>query len=309
MGDKLRFIPLYERSALFQLFFSLLIVLCAGLILFSVFLLSGTIIFNTNLALLENPSSVAGKDGIGFIKYILISQDISFFIVPAIILLIKLKKPDQQGIFNVKIPPADELILVVLLSFCLFPITAFTGQINSGMNLPDWLSGIEQWMKEKEDNADNLLDVIISQGNFGVIVLNLLIMSVLPAIGEELIFRGVFQKILSKLFRSGQVAVWITAFVFSAIHFQFFGFLPRFILGLVFGYLFLWSGNLFLPILAHFVNNAVPTIGSSIQNLDKITSVADLTIWKQIILLPLPVLISIMILLYFRNKESEKLSG
>ena len=283
--------------------------MCTGLILFTAFLLAGTLIFYTDLQVLENPSSVSGENGIAFLKYVLISQDISFFIVPAIIILIKLKPLNQTGISDLKIPHLDEILLVVLLSFCIFPITNFTGQINAGMNLPDWLSGVEQWMIEKEDNIDNLLELLITQGTIGAVILNIVIMSVLPAIREELIFRGVFQKILYRLFRSGQAAVWVTAFIFSAIHFQFFGFLPRFILGLVFGYLFLWTRNLWLPILAHFVNNAVPTISASTRDLEKITSTADLSVWKQIIIIALPVLLSLIILLHFRNEGRKKFSG
>ena len=309
MSDKPSLIPLYDRSPFTQLTVSLLIVMCTGLILFTAFLLAGTLIFNTDLQVLENPSSVSGENGIAFLKYVLISQDISFFIVPAIIILIKLKPLNQTGIFDLKIPHLDEILLVVLLSFCIFPITNFTGQINVGMNLPDWLSGVEQWMIEKEDNIDNLLELLITQGTIGAVILNIVIMSVLPAIGEELIFRGVFQKILYRLFRSGQAAVWVTAFIFSAIHFQFFGFLPRFILGLVFGYLFLWTRNLWLPILAHFVNNAVPTISASTRDLEKITSTADLSVWKQIIIIALPVLLSLIILLHFRNEGRKKFSG
>lgn len=132
-------------------------------------------------------------------------------------------------------------------------------------------------------------------------ILNVLIIAVIPAIGEELIFRGVFQRIFYDLFKSGHVAVWITAFVFSAIHFQFFGFVPRFILGLVFGYLFLWSGTLWLPVISHFVNNAVPVIGAYIQGWDNVSSPPEITLWKKIIELSLPIIISIIILLLFQE--------
>ena len=98
-------------------------------------------------------------------------------------------------------------------------------------------------------------------------------LAVLPAIGEELIFRGVFQKIFYDFFKSGHMAIWVTAFLFSALHFQFYGFIPRLILGLVFGYLFFWSGTLWLPVLSHFVNNAVPVIGVYIQGWDNCQSI------------------------------------
>ena len=308
MADKQSLIPLYERSPVSQLVMSLLIVMGAGLILFSCFLLAGTFIFDANLRLLENLSSSVGKNETAFLKYMLISQDISIFIVPAIIILKRLKPADQRGFSDLECPTIDDLFLVVLLAFCIFPVTSFTLQINSGMDLPDWLSGVEKWMIEKENSATRLLDIFMAPCTFWTMILNVMIIAVLPAIGEELIFRGVFQKLFHKLFRSGNVAVWVTAILFSTIHFQFYGFLPRFILGLIFGYLFLWSGKLWLPILAHFVNNAVPTIGACIQHLDKVNANPDFPVWKQMIFLPLPVIISFIILLYFRNKGREKIS-
>jgi uncharacterized protein len=129
-------------------------------------------------------------------------------------------------------------------------------------------------------------------------------LAVIPAIGEELIFRGVFQKIFYDLFKSGHLAIWVTAFAFSALHFQFFGFIPRFILGLVFGYLFYWSGTLWLPVISHFVNNAVPVIGAYIQS----KGCFGILSWEQIIILPLMVIISIFILRYFRNKSKKSFS-
>jgi membrane protease YdiL (CAAX protease family) len=80
--------------------------------------------------------------------------------------------------------------------------------------------------------------------------------AVLPAVGEELLFRGVIQKLFSKITRSHHWGIWISAILFSALHLQFYGFIPRLLLGAMFGYLLVWSGSLWLPILAHFINNA-----------------------------------------------------
>jgi membrane protease YdiL (CAAX protease family) len=303
MDDNHSHSTLYEKTPLYQLFASLVIVLGAGILLFIIFLGAGIFIFDTDIRVLENPSLAVGGKDIAFLKYILISQQISFFIVPALIILNKLKSGHLAGLMDMKMPRINEIALVVVLAFCLFPITGFTGELNSTMHFPDWFSGVGQWMIEKEDSAARLLDTIMAPDTFWAMILNLLMIAVLPAIGEELIFRGVFQKNLSKLFRSGHLAIWVTAFLFSAIHLQFFGFVPRFILGLVFGYLFFWSGTLWLPVIAHFVNNAVPVLGAFIFGWNKVNTPSDIPLWKQMIVLPLPVLISIAILLYFRNKS------
>ena len=300
-------VPLYDRSPSCQLLIALLIVLGTGLLLFSALILAGTFIFGTDLGLMKNASSAVGENETAFLKYILISQDISVFIVPAIIILTILKPDNQTSIFDVKTPGINEVFLVVLLMICIFPITSCAGEINSGLTLPAWLSGVEKWMVEKEDNATHLLKVIIKTDSLGGLILNVLILSALPALGEELIFRGVLQKILCKLFRSGHLAVWMTAIIFSAIHLQFFGFLPRFILGLVFGYLFLWSRNLLLPVLAHFVNNAVPTIGEYIQGMKEMNPPSDISLWKQMLILSFSLLVTLIILFYFRNKSRREL--
>ena len=82
----------------------------------------------------------------------------------------------------------------------------------------------------------------------------------MPAIGEEFFFRGVLQRLFSEWFRNAHVAIIVTAFIFSAIHFQFYGFIPRFLLGLFLGYMFYWSGTLWLPIIIHFINNGLAVL-------------------------------------------------
>jgi len=309
MSNKRSHSEFYDKSPLYQLFVSLLIILAVGLLLFSLFLLAGKFIFGADLGLPGNPALANGGKELAFLRYILISQDISFFIVPAVIILIKLNPGCQTGIINIKMPQITDVILVVLLAFCLFPVTSFTGQLNSGMDLPDWLSGVEQWMKEKEDYATHLLDMLMTPDSFGAMILNILMIAVMPAIGEELIFRGVFQKIFQNLFNSAHISVWVTSFLFSTIHFQFFGFVPRFILGLVFGYLFLWSKSLWLPVISHFTNNAVPTVGAYMKGWETINAPADLSLWKQLMGVTVPAIIGIVILVYFRNKAGKNRSA
>jgi membrane protease YdiL (CAAX protease family) len=269
-------------------------------------LLAGTLFFDGDFGnLLGNTIAEVGEKDIKFLRYLLISQQISLFIVPAIIILTLMKPDHQTGLRALIMPRINEVVVVIVLAFCIFPITSFTGELNSWMHLPDWLSGVEQWMTEKEDYATRLIDMLLTPDTFWIMILNVIMIAVIPAIGEEFIFRGVFQKILSNLFKSGHLAIWVTAFVFSILHFQFFGFIPRFILGLVFGYLFFWSGTLWLPVISHFVNNVVPVIGAYILGWEKFNAPLDMPLWKQIIGLPLPIIISLIILIYFRNKSKR----
>ena len=307
MNDNRSHLSLYKRSPLIRLTISLLIVIVFGMAFLTVMFLAGALVFGIDpSAVSENFLTGVGETNTGFLRYIMIMQDICLFIVPAIIILFLIKPPFQKSIAGFKIPPVNEIVLVIILAFCIFPVTSFTGELNSGMHLPGFLSEVEKWMVEQEDYADSLIGLLIASDTFWMMLLNLLIIAVLPAIGEELIFRGVFQKIFYGFFKSGHPAIWITAIIFSTLHLQFFGLIPRVILGLVFGYLYFWSGTLWLPVLAHFINNAVPVIGEYISGVQIVTSQPESPIWNQVLVLPVPVIAGGLILWYFRNKSKEK---
>lgn len=129
---------------------------------------------------------------------------------------------------------------------------------NESIRLPESLRGLEQWIQQTEAQAELLLQGFLTykNGAWQVLLLNLLVLAILPGIGEELAFRGVLQS----LFRNRHVAVWVTAFVFSFVHFQFYGFIPRLLLGALFGYVLLWSGRLGLCMLMHATNNALSVL-------------------------------------------------
>jgi uncharacterized protein len=307
MNDIRSHLSLYNRSPFIRLTVSLLIVIVFGMALLTLMLIAGAHFFGIDpTAFSDNILTDVGETNIGFLRYLIIMQDICLFIVPAIIILALVKPVNQRRIIDFEIPRINEIALVILLAFCIFPVTSFTGELNSEMHLPGFLSEVEKWMVEKEDYADSLTGLLIASDNFWTMLLNLFMIAVLPAVGEELIFRGVFQKIFYGFFKSGHLAIWLTAIIFSTLHLQFFGLIPRFILGLVFGYLYFWSGTLWLPVIAHFINNAVPVIGEYISGVQFVSSQTDSAIWKQILVLPVPVIAGGLILWYFRNKSKEK---
>ena len=88
---------------------------------------------------------------------------------------------------------------------------------------------------------------------------NIFLIAFIPAMGEELFFRGALQGALRD-WKGIKTAIWITAIVFSAIHLQFYGFVPRMLLGAFFGYLIFWSNSIWPAVLAHFVNNVMAVI-------------------------------------------------
>ena len=301
MNDKPRFFNLSGKAPIYQLIASMTIIVSVGASLTFILIIAGLLIFPVDLSVLTRQAELMSAGDLSFMRYLLVVQDISLLFVPSCIILVLINSGPGYTIPELRIPGFRDITLVILLTLSIFPLTTFTGEINSMMHFPSWLSGVENWMTEKEHRADNMIESLISTGTVGIMLLNLFVMAVVPAISEEFIFRGVFQRILADIFRSGHLAVWVTAFLFSAIHFQFFGFLPRFILGLVFGYLYLWSRTLWLPITAHFVNNAFPVILTYAKGLETLTVPDGLPLWKQAIALPVPVAICILILLHFRK--------
>ena len=142
---------------------------------------------------------------------------------------------------------------------------------NSEFDFPDFANGFESWAREREDTAAELTRFLTNFGSGGELFIALIIIAVLPAIGEEIVFRGLIQNELYRATRNIHISIWFAAFLFSAIHFQFFGFIPRLLLGALFGYLYYWSGNLTLAILAHFVNNAVSVVALYLYQQGKFT--------------------------------------
>jgi len=138
---------------------------------------------------------------------------------------------------------------------------------NSRIVLPDSLAGLEAWMKEQEQALAVLTERFLSGTDLGTLLVNIGLIALLPALAEELTFRGVLQGLIAKPTLSTasnsqktHIAVWVAAFIFSAIHMQFYGFIPRLLLGALFGYALLWTGTLWIPIIMHFTNNLIAVI-------------------------------------------------
>jgi membrane protease YdiL (CAAX protease family) len=126
---------------------------------------------------------------------------------------------------------------------------------NANFVFPDFLKEFGEWAREKETLAEELTNFFTTFTSTGDFLVGMIVIALLPGIGEELVFRGMLQPELYRLSGNHHVAIWTSAIIFSAFHMQFFGFVPRMFLGALFGYLYLWSSNLMVPMIAHFVNN------------------------------------------------------
>jgi membrane protease YdiL (CAAX protease family) len=146
--------------------------------------------------------------------------------------------------------------------FAILPFLHWSALINEMMHLPEWLNSVENWMKSSEQNAKEITDAFLSDTSASGLIINLIMIALLPALGEEFLFRGVLQKLLHQWFKNVHWAVIVSAVIFSAMHFQFYGFLPRTILGVLFGYLFVITKSLWIPITAHFINNGAAVVAA-----------------------------------------------
>ncbi len=145
------------------------------------------------------------------------------------------------------------LTLLIAVSFMI--VNSAIGEWNMNLDFPD--SAFEDWAKQSEDQLKKLTDHLVDFKSSTHFILALIVVGIIPAIGEELLFRGLIQSLLSRAFGNHHVAIWVSAFIFAAIHMQFYGVVPRMMLGAVFGYLYHWSGKLSVAMIAHFINNGL----------------------------------------------------
>lgn len=186
------------------------------------------------------------------VRLMQVLQAIGMLVLPsAVLLFLGTDKAEIHALFR---PPVRQpMLLCVAVFLVLLPFINFIADLNAQVTLP---GNFGEWAAAKEAQLAELTAHFLVMPHLGTLTFNLFMIALLPALGEELLFRGVLQRLLSRWSGSAHLAVWVAAFLFSAIHLQFLGFVPRMLMGAVLGYLLLWSGNLWYPIIAHFVNNA-----------------------------------------------------
>ena len=201
-------------------------------------------------------------ENISQLKIIQLISSVFIFIIPP--LLFSYFENDQylkELGFNLKFKRQNILMVLMIILFSQ-PLVAYCMQLNLDFihSISDYIPKLIESMKQMEEKAKLLTEALLKMDNIRDLLFNLFLIAIIPAIGEEMFFRGVIQKKLKNILRNPHIAILITSFIFSAIHMQFFGFLPRFFLGIILGYLFYYSGSLWMPIIAHFINNALAVL-------------------------------------------------
>ena len=185
-------------------------------------------------------------------------QMIFVFALPAFLCAVMFSKKPFSFLYLQK-TSVPNYFFAAMFAFFALPVINFFGWLNAQMRLPEFLSSLEDWMLDMENELLRLSEQMLVADTLGGLAINLVVIALLAALCEELFFRGLLQKTLTEHINK-HAAIWISAVIFSAIHMQFYGFLPRMLLGATFGYMAMWSGSLWLPVLAHFINNAIAVI-------------------------------------------------
>ncbi|MCI9607796.1 MAG: CPBP family intramembrane metalloprotease [Muribaculaceae bacterium] len=200
------------------------------------------------------------------IRIATVVQDVMLFVVPAIATAVIICRRPADFLMIGHRPGLLPSLLTVALVVASIPAMNLLVKWNMSLSLPEWLGEVEAWMRNSEVSARSFTRTLIGGTGVSSLIAALLIVGVLAAVSEELFFRGTLQQLLLTSGVRLHLAVWATAFVFSAVHVQFFGFIPRLILGAGFGYIAVWSGNVWLAVIAHFTNNAIAAIGMTVAS-------------------------------------------
>ena len=198
------------------------------------------------------------------------------------------------------------VLATVVGTFCFIFLNSYFIEWNANIQFPEFMSGFEKWARDLEDQLAEATEKFTTFNNFSQFLFGFVVIAILPGIGEELLFRGVLQNSLHRLTKNKHVAIWVTAFIFGAIHMQFYGLVPRMMLGAVFGYLYLWSGNIWYPIIAHIANNGFAVIAVYYAQLDEAAPNLDDTEAFPVTLQIGGSLIFLAFMFFFRNHYLQR---
>ena len=200
---------------------------------------------------LPNRDTMAGTKWLQFL------QTVATFLLPALAATYLWSERPMQWLHLDKAFAWQDAMAAVVMMLLAIPGINLLSAWNQQLELPEWMGGIEQWMRMQEDAAAQLTEQFLRVDTIGGLLVNIGLMALLPALGEELTFRGVVQGMFT---RNKHVAIWAAAAIFSFVHFQSYGFIQRMLMGAMFGYMLWWTGSLWVPMLMHFVNNCAAVV-------------------------------------------------
>lgn len=291
-------IPPYQKLIFlgFTILFSMLMINLVWLLFVIIFF--GQDMFNA-MGSFENVTDPAT------IKFMKINQAINqlgVFVVPSILYSVIVATPRSDFLKIYKRPAPVHAFLAVISILAFIPVLMFLLRLNEHLSLPAFAKSIENWMVQSEVKANRLTETFLNVVSWGGLAGNLAVIGLFASVGEEFLFRGVILNLVKEWTGRIHLSVFLSAFIFSALHLQFFGFLPRFAIGLLFGYVFIWTANLWIPVIMHFIFNSFTVIWAYLYSVKQIsTPVSEMESYSNITAIILSLVTGSIVVFYLHR--------
>ena len=222
-----------------------------------IFIIAALIIVGLILSLVVSTITTLASGSfseLSVLRIVQISSQIFTFVLPPILyaIIVKDNPISALGLNKVKF---HWLLLGIAMMYIILPLNSAFAEWNAELKLPESMKALEELMKSMQDAAAEATEKMLNVNNISGLIINIIMIAGLAALGEELLFRSLLQTSLIKICKNAHIGIIIASAVFSFIHFEFYGFLPRLVLGLLLGYMFYFSGSIWVPMLMHFLNN------------------------------------------------------
>jgi membrane protease YdiL (CAAX protease family) len=246
------------HSPFAMLIFSSLGVILTGLVFQLIGMLLATFLFDVSVFELLDISEGASNKLINAVKFLQIIGALGTFVFSSMLISF-FYTGSWLGYFRFgKTIHAGAVVLLIAIMVTALPAVNMLTELNARLELP--FPGAEEYLRQLEEQTQALMMTLVRAENIGALLVNIFMIAIIPAVGEELVFRGLIQRHLTDLFRNGHLAIMVASVIFSLAHFQFYSFLPRFFLGMILGYAFYYGRSMWYPMIAHLVNNALGVV-------------------------------------------------
>lgn len=274
-----------------------------------IFLFCGGAVIATLITMLISLfTGISGMD-MSMTRVVQTISSLGLFLLPAIGMALFCDASPRHYLSLHRVNDERVWLLVLASMFLIAAPINFIAMLNQQMELPTFMAPVEQWMRSQEDLAQQLTQNMIGDGTPQLLAINLIVMALCPAITEEFFFRGALQRLIGKWNSNPHFVIWSAAILFSAFHLQFYGFIPRMLLGAYLGYLLLWTRSIWIPVFAHFINNATAVIGMSDKNLRESALVTGEIPTDQVFQYGIAAAISLILFIFLNQYLKKILKG
>lgn len=284
--------PIIKKTSKLERIFILAALIVFGLIIGSV------------LGLLYPVLTGCGPKELNSLRFIQICSQIFTFVLPPVIYAILVKEKPMISL-GFRKTSLLWIIIGIALMYVIMPINSIFAEWNANIKLPEAIGSLEELLKTMQEAATEMMEKFVNVNTVGGLIINLFMIAGLAAIGEELLFRSVIQTSLIKTCKNVHIGIFLTSVIFSLIHFEFYGFIPRLVLGLLLGYMYFYTRSIWVPMAMHFVNNGTIVVLYYINNVSNANINID-EFGKTNTFLLISSIIATIALLWFATKKHSK---